>query len=181
MEASLWQRAASFAARAHAGGLRKDGRTPYVAHPFRVAFTVRHVFGCEDEIAIAAALLHDTIEDTSADYDEIEECFGRDVADCVSALTKSKAMREDEREIEYDQRLGRAPWQVRLVKLADVYDNAIDLTPRDAKHVRKSIRRCERASSLAEQDKHRPEVARALACVAQVREQQIRELGALGL
>ncbi len=181
MQASLWQRAASFAARAHVGGLRKDGCTPYVAHPFRVAFTVRHVFGCEDEVAIATALLHDTIEDTSADYDEIEEHFGKDVADCVSALTKNKAMREDDRETEYDERLGRLAWQARLVKLADVYDNAIDLTPRDEKQIRKSIRRCERASGLAAQDEHRPEVARALACVAQVREAQIKELGALGL
>lgn len=180
MQATLWQRAASFAARAHAGGLRKDGCTPYVAHPFRVAMTVRHVFGCEDEVAIAAALLHDTIEDTSADYDEIEEHFGTDVAECVSTLTKNKAMREEAREAEYDQRLSRAPWQARLVKLADVYDNAIDLTPRTRAQLHKSIRRCERASGLAEQDRSRPEVARALACVAQMREEQTREMGAPG-
>ena len=52
-----WQAAASFAARAHWHQLRRDGRTPYVAHVFRVALVLTHLFGCEDEIAITTALL----------------------------------------------------------------------------------------------------------------------------
>jgi hypothetical protein len=55
---SAWQRAVSFAARKHAGQVRKDGITPYLAHPVRVALTIRHEFGEADETALAAALLH---------------------------------------------------------------------------------------------------------------------------
>lgn len=165
MEATLWQRAASFAARAHAGALRKDGKTPYVAHPFRVAMTLRHVFGCEDEVAIAAALLHDTIEDTPTDYDDLASAFGCDVADCVAAVTKNMTLREDVREADYDARLARADWRARIVKLADVYDNGIDLVSRDKKQVRKCRGRCERAIALASVDTARPEVARAIECV----------------
>lgn len=122
----LWQRAASFAARFHNGQLRKDGTTPYIAHPFRVAMTVRDVFGVDDPVALAAALLHDVIEDTTADYDDVAEEFGTEVADVVAALTKDMRKPNDQREAEYDQQLAAAPWQARLVKLADVYDNVSD-------------------------------------------------------
>ena len=123
---SLWQQAVSFAARVHAGQLRKDKQTPYIAHPFRVALTVRHVFGVEDTTALVAALLHDTIEDTTTDYDYLSAEFGRDVADTVVALTKDSRLPEPEREATYDRQLAAASWQARLVKLADVYDNFCD-------------------------------------------------------
>ena len=89
-----WQRAASFAARAHDGQLRKDGRTPYVSHPFRVAMTVRHIFGIDDEVALCVALLHDTIEDTTTDYDDLSREFGPEVAEAVACLTKDKRLYE---------------------------------------------------------------------------------------
>src|SRR5688572_12897029 len=95
-----WQAAVSFAARVHAGQLRKDGRTPYAAHPMRVALTVRHVFGVDDETALVAALLHDVIEDTKTDYDDILEAFGREAADAVAALTKDGRLPEARREAE---------------------------------------------------------------------------------
>lgn len=121
-----WQRAVSFAARFHGGQLRKDGRTPYVAHPFRVAMTVRHVFEIEDPVALCAALLHDVIEDTTADYDDIEREFGEAVATAVAALTKDMRLPDDKREPEYDAQISAASWQARAVKLADVYDNLCD-------------------------------------------------------
>ena len=125
-EADLWRKAAGFAARKHAGQFRKDRQTPYIAHPFRVAMTVRHTFASNDPVALAAALLHDVIEDTTADYDDLDEAFGREVADVVAALTKDMRMREEAREEAYDVQLKAAPWQARLVKLADVYDNLVD-------------------------------------------------------
>lgn len=125
-EVDLVQRCISFAARAHLNQGRKDGKTPYVAHPFRVFFVVRHVFGVEDPVALCAALLHDTIEDTTTDYDDVLEDFGADVADAVAALTKDMRMRDDLREPAYDEQLKAASWQARLVKLADVYDNVCD-------------------------------------------------------
>ena len=127
----LWQRAASLAARFHHGQLRKDGATPYVAHPFRVAMIVRHAFNIDDEVALAAALLHDVIEDTTADYDDVLDEGGKDVADAVAALTKDVRLAWRVREEDYDQALARSSWQARLVKLADVYDNVCDaMSPR---------------------------------------------------
>ena len=72
--------AASFAARAHRHQVRKDGQTPYAAHPFRVCLVVQYVFRIDDPKVLTTALLHDTIEDTTTDYDDIAERFGADVA-----------------------------------------------------------------------------------------------------
>src|SRR5438445_8221087 len=84
--------AVSFAARAHQGQLRKDGRTPYVAHVFRVCLVLRHVFGIDDPRALMAAALHDTVEDTATDFDDLKEKYGADVATWVSALSKDKRL-----------------------------------------------------------------------------------------
>ena len=124
--------AVAFAARAHIGQLRKDGRTPYASHPFRVCLVLRHVFGVDDPRVLTAAVLHDTIEDTTTDFDDLTERFGPRVAEWVAALSKDKRVREPEREAEYCDTLAAAGWQVQVCKLADVYDNLIDsahLTP----------------------------------------------------
>lgn len=126
MEKPLWQAAASFAARSHQGQRRKDGATPYVAHPVRVALTVRQLFGVDDNATICVALLHDVIEDTTADYDDLLEEFGEEVAATVAALTKDMRLPEAEREAAYDRQLAAASWKARIVKLADVYDNIWD-------------------------------------------------------
>ena len=118
--------AAAFAARAHRHQVRKDRKTPYVSHVFRVCLVVRQVFGINDPKVLAAALLHDTIEDTSTDCDDIIEEFGQDVADWVGALTKDMRLPEDRRESEYKRVLAAAPWQVKACKLADIYDNVVD-------------------------------------------------------
>lgn len=145
----LWQEAVSFAARMHIGQVRKDGKTPYCAHPFRVAMTVREVFGCEDEAAICAALLHDVIEDTPADYDDVLERFGEVVADAVAAMTKDMRLREDIREPKYDRGLLEGGWRGRLIKLADVHDNLCDLS---AMHkLDGMIERAQRAISITEE------------------------------
>jgi (p)ppGpp synthase/HD superfamily hydrolase len=122
----LWMAAAAFAARAHKHQVRKDGQTPYVAHVFRVAMVVRDVFGVPDPEVLAAALLHDTIEDTPTDRDDIEEAFGASVAAWVAALTKDMRLPEREREAAYRATLEAAPWQVQVCKLADIYDNVTD-------------------------------------------------------
>ena len=118
--------AAAFAARAHRHQVRKDRETPYVSHVVRVCLVVRHVFGFDDPKMLAAALLHDTIEDTSTDCDDIIEQFGDEVAAWVAALTKDMRLPEDPREAEYKQTLAAAPWQVKACKLADIYDNLGD-------------------------------------------------------
>jgi guanosine-3',5'-bis(diphosphate) 3'-pyrophosphohydrolase len=119
--------AASFASRAHHGQMRKDGKTPYVSHVFRVCLVARDVFGFDDHRVLITALLHDTIEDTTTDFDDIEERYGQEIARWVAFLTKNKAMPDEERERDYIERLLQAPWQVQACKLADVFDNLSDL------------------------------------------------------
>ena len=118
--------AVSFAARAHRHQVRKDGRTPYAGHAFRVCLVVRHVFGIDDPQVLTAALLHDTIEDTTTDHDDLAEAFGVEVADWVGLLSKDKRLPEPDRERAYADRLASAPWQVKVCKMADVLDNLID-------------------------------------------------------
>jgi (p)ppGpp synthase/HD superfamily hydrolase len=166
---TLWQHAAAFAARAHRNQMRRDGRTPYVSHVVRVALTVTQVFECHDPLVLTAALLHDTIEDTTTDYDELEEKFGRQVAECVAALTKNMALPETRREDEYDQRLAEADWRARLIKLADVYDNFCDTETgpeeKEAKRRKEAYEKCLRALELAQPDSGRADTQRAIAAV----------------
>ncbi len=118
--------AASFAARAHRHQLRKDHETPYVAHPFRVCLIVRQIFGIDDPEVLMAALLHDTIEDTTTDRDDLIEHFGPDVAESVAALSKDTRLPDAERESAYCQKLAQSPLGVKICKLADMFDNLID-------------------------------------------------------
>lgn len=119
-------RAASFASRKHMGQKRADGLTPYFSHVARVAFILSHVFECRDEELISAVFLHDTLEDTATDYDELEEHFGENVADVVVLLTKNNMLPKRLREREYELRLIAAPERVKVAKMADIYDNLSD-------------------------------------------------------
>ncbi len=141
-----WREASAMAARFHRGQTRRDGKTPYVSHCFRVAMTVRHTFGCDDEACIAIALLHDVIEDTPADYDDIYEAFGEKVARGVSALTKDMRLPEAEREPAYDAAIEASGWRAKMVKLADTIDNLLDCH----KPTGRGIDKCRRAITIAE-------------------------------
>ena len=135
--------AVSFAARAHRHQTRKDGLTPYAAHVFRACLIVRHVFGIDDPQVLMAAALHDAIEDTPTDFDDLEEQFGRNAAEWAAALCKDMRLRQDERERLYIAHLSVAPWQVRVCKLADIFDNLIDskyLTPEKRERTRQRTR-----------------------------------------
>src|SRR5438309_10990310 len=93
--------AIAFAARTHQGQIRKDGKTPYASHVFRVCLVLRHVFGVDDERALRAAVLHDTIEDTTTDFDDLQERYGAEVAGWVALLSKDKRLPDDQREAAY--------------------------------------------------------------------------------
>jgi (p)ppGpp synthase/HD superfamily hydrolase len=136
--------AVGFAARAHRGQLRKDQETPYASHVFRVCLILRHVFGFDDPRMLTAAILHDTVEDTTTDHDDLQERFGADVANWVAALTKDKRLPEDEREAAYVAQLVQAPWQVKACKLADVFDNLMDSTHTKPELRAKTIRNSHR-------------------------------------
>ena len=81
------------AVNAHRNQRRKSGE-PYVLHPISVAKIVAHQIGL-DATSIAAALLHDVVEDTEYSFDDIEKLFGSDVMRIVEGLTKiSKLSKE---------------------------------------------------------------------------------------
>src|SRR5207245_4512347 len=88
--------AISFAARVHHGQLRKDGRTPYASHVFRVCLIVRQVFEIDDASVLTAAVLHDTVEDTTTDFDDLKNEFGEKVAGWIAALSKDKRLPDAE-------------------------------------------------------------------------------------
>lgn len=120
------RRAIGFALRKHEGQLRKDGKTPYGAHPMRIFARLSVELNVKDEDVLAAGILHDTIEDTKTDYDDIVEHFGERCARFVANLTNDKRLPEKERDAEFSRRLAAAPWEVRLVKMCDMLDNALD-------------------------------------------------------
>ncbi len=130
--------------------------------------TVAVVFGCVDEVALAAALLHDTIEDTTTDFDDLAKEFGVEVAKIVASLTKNMAMPEKEREADYMARLGQAEWRARLIKLADQYDNLCDAMASGwtGDKMRKVIGKAEHAVVLANVDRaQHPATERAITAV----------------
>jgi (p)ppGpp synthase/HD superfamily hydrolase len=107
------------AARAHHGQEIPGTADPYFAHPARVAMLVSASFGCQEPVVLAAAFLHDVLEKTAVTRDEIAGALGETVADWVEWLSKNaKGEKEG-----YWQRLVEAPWQARLVKLADALDH----------------------------------------------------------
>ena len=79
----------AFSARAHANQKRMSGE-PYITHPLAVAGAV--VEWRMDADAVAAALLHEVLEDTGTSKREISEKFGREVADLVDGLSKLDKM-----------------------------------------------------------------------------------------
>ncbi len=122
--------ALEFATRKHLGQWRADRVTPYVEHPKAVLAIVRDEFGVTDPEVHAAALLHDTIEDTTTDYDDLAERFGRRVASWVAVLTKDKRLPEARREREYFEGLKRGPLQAKICKVADSLHNLRDADER---------------------------------------------------
>lgn len=142
------QAAISFATRAHHGQTRADGRTPYIAHPMRVAYVLHHRFKVDDTNAYIAALLHDTIEDTKTTYDVLSDHFGDGVARMVAVLTKDERLPARKRDDIYYAGLETASWQTKAIKMADSYDNVLDSAT--SKNPRKKLAAARRSLALAD-------------------------------
>lgn len=94
-DSSMIERAYQVALAAHAGQTRKSGE-PYIHHPLSVATIVARQ-GLDD-VTVAAALLHDAVEDTSVSLDDLERDFGSDVRLIVDGVTKLERLHFDTRE-----------------------------------------------------------------------------------
>ena len=94
-DVALVERAFEFSESAHRGQYRKSGE-PYITHPLAVASILSQ--WRIDAQGLAAALLHDVMEDTSVTKNEIETTFGRPVADMVDGVSKLDQIQFDSRE-----------------------------------------------------------------------------------
>jgi len=103
--------------------------------------------------------LHDTVEDTTTDFDDLAKEFSPEVAGWVGALTKDKRLADDDRESAYLSVLKTAPWQVQICKLADVYDNLLDSAQLDSERRAKARKRA-RAYLHGFRDAHHADVIR---------------------
>src|SRR5205807_3784507 len=84
-DVALVERAFAFSEHAHQGQFRKSG-DPYISHPLAVASILSQ--WRLDAQGLAAALLHDVMEDTAVTKTEIESSFGKPVADMVDGVSK---------------------------------------------------------------------------------------------
>lgn len=120
-----------YAFRLHDGQVRKDrDQTPYIAHPLRVAERLR-AHGVTDSDLLAAAVLHDTIEDCGTSYERLSAHFGERVAGLVAELTNDKRLPKAESKRQMLEDLPRHSAAARTVKLADRLDNLEDMEGSD--------------------------------------------------
>jgi len=104
----LAREAYEFARDAHEGQSRKGDGSPYINHPVQLARLLNRA-GHDDEELLAAAFLHDTVEDTDATLDEIEDAFGAGVREIVEAMSEDKDVE---------------PWAARKVQHRDEVEEA---------------------------------------------------------
>ena len=79
---------------------------------------LRDEFHVEDEDVLVAGLLHDTLEDTSATYEEIENIFGKKVTDMVEEVSHPKNYNAEQKK-EYYEKIKNISWGGKMIKLAD--------------------------------------------------------------
>lgn len=123
---SLEEQARRYASKAHAeaGQRRKYTDEPYIVHPAAVVELVRSV--TDSEVMLAAAWLHDTVEDTPSTLADIESHFGEEVAALVAMLTDSKqpnAKNRAARKVAHFRHTAQASSDAQTIKLADIIDN----------------------------------------------------------
>jgi len=122
--------AAQFAAKAHKGQTRKYNGRPYISHPARVAGRVAvHPLATED--MVAAAFLHDVVEDTNATLFDDLACFAPKIKALIEELTNPskgmKAPRQERKRIDREHIAG-ASREAKIIKLLDRIDNLAEMS-----------------------------------------------------
>ena len=111
----LVSEAIAFAVRAHDGQRRKEREAPYILHPMEAAVIVGSM--TDDQSIIAAAVLHDVVEDAGVTIEEVEAKFGKRVRELVASETENK--REDLPPSE--------TWRIRKEETLEILRNTDDL------------------------------------------------------
>lgn len=136
IDTGIIDKAVRFAVEKHAGSSRKGTDVPYIVHPMEAAAVVAGITA--DQELIAAAVLHDTLEDTDTTYDEVLGLFGDRIAKLVKAESEDKQKGKapaktwkDRKQSTIDE-LKKAGYESRLLVLADKLSN-IRAIERDVK------------------------------------------------
>lgn len=119
------KKAREFATKAHAGQKRKNSDDDYITHPIRVAERLEKE-GFSDEL-VCAGYLHDVVEDTVYDIEDIELNFGKRVASIVSAHTEDKSKPWKVRKQHTIDTIKQADKEIKYLIVADKLDNLIGL------------------------------------------------------
>lgn len=137
-------RAAAVARDAHKGQTRKYSGRPYITHPGRVAAqasTLHRLTGATEAL-VAAAWLHDTVEDTDLTLDDIKESFGEEIASIVHGLTNQfdkaahPGMNRRQRKQAEVERLSKTSYEVKVLKMLDRIDNLREMAADDEKFLK---------------------------------------------
>ncbi|MDQ2666642.1 MAG: HD domain-containing protein [Gemmatimonadota bacterium] len=122
-------RALEFAAEKHKLGRRKGGRDiPYINHPIAVARLLATVGGVTDPDVLAAAFLHDTVEDTDTTPAELVEHFGSEIAGLVAEVTDDPRLASAERKLTQEREAASKSPRAKLIRLSDKTCNVHDIT-----------------------------------------------------
>lgn len=110
------------------GGTIAGEKVDYINHIGSVVFEILaalpHHDGINEDLAVKCAMLHDTIEDTSTTYQEIDRLFGEAVAKGVMALTKDKTLETKSAQmLDSLKRIREQPKEIWMVKIADRITN----------------------------------------------------------
>ena len=109
------------AARAHREQVRKESDLPYITHPFMVAFKLLK-YNFPDKV-IAAALVHDVLEDTDVSKDILREELGEEVLEIVISVTNDDTLSWDEKKIKYIEAVRSGGESAKAVATADKVHN----------------------------------------------------------
>ncbi|MCV6637624.1 HD domain-containing protein [Candidatus Albibeggiatoa sp. nov. NOAA] len=124
----LFIRALEFAAHKHCDQKRRDaGQTPYINHPIQVANILWQIGQVQDENVLSAALLHDTLEDTDTQPEELEKAFSQDILTLVQEVSDDKSLPKAERKRLQIVHAATISSQAKLIKLADKIANIQDI------------------------------------------------------
>ena len=122
MDEGLTQKALRIATQMHDGQLRKETPIPYITHPVAVALNLaKHGFA---ENVIAAALVHDVLEDTNMTRALLEKELGVEVVTIVMSLSEDKSLPWEERKRNYIETIRSSDANVKAVSIADKIHNA---------------------------------------------------------
>lgn len=120
-------KAVKVASTAHKFQMRKDGVTPFICHPIIVADLISSVGGVQNEDILAAAILHDIIEDTPTSYEEVKSMFGSTIANIIMECSDDKSLLKAERKLIQVAEARYKSYAAKIVKLADKIANMNDI------------------------------------------------------